>query len=130
MSAQPKDAFVDDVLDDDDVVQQALRREVNERTRAFVADGQGADGTVDVGCECARRSCTGRVAITVAEYEAIRRFPTRFLVKEGHEVNEGERVVGESVGYVVVEKSGRQGLYAVGVDPRRRGLRAVSTRPR
>ena len=61
--------------------------------------------------------------MTAAEYEAVRRFPTRFFVKEGHEVAGGERVVGESEGYVVVEKIGAEGLRAVAIDPRRRAGR-------
>jgi hypothetical protein len=63
--------------------------------------------------------------MTVAEYELVRRFSTRFFVKEGHEVAEEERVVAESDGYVVVETSGRSGLFAVGADPRRRSHRSA-----
>jgi hypothetical protein len=130
MSAQPKAAGLGDVPDDGEaVVQQALRREANERLAALDGTGRGADWPMDVCCECARSGCTGRVAMTVAEYEAIRRFPTRFLVKEGHGAGAGDRVVGGAAGYVVVEKSGRQGLYAVGADPRRRVRRRAATRP-
>jgi hypothetical protein len=110
------------------ITHQALRREVNERISSL-NDGSwiAEPGLVDVCCECVRRDCTGRVAMTVSEYEAVRRFPTRFLVKEGHEVSGEERVVAEAAGYVVVERSGREGLYAVGTDPRRRVLRKIET---
>lgn len=109
-----------------DVVHQALRREVNERISSVNHDFHlTAPESMDVMCECVHTSCTGRIQMTVAEYERVRRFPTRFFVKEGHEVSAGERVVAEAAGYVVVEKSGRDGLYAVGADPRRRTLRSV-----
>ena len=102
------------------VVQQTLRREVNERIRQLVAAGGPAEETLDAMCECVAYSCTAHVELTIGDYETVRRFPTRFLVKEGHVVSESERVVAEADGYVVVEKLGRGGLYAVRADPRRR----------
>ena len=125
MSAQPEDQVLVPV-DRAEIVHQVLRREVNERISALPrkrANPEAAE--VNVCCECVRGSCVGRVVLTVAEYEAIRRFPTRFVVKEGHEVAGGERIVGEGAGYVVVEKGGPEGLYAVGTDPRRRSLRRL-----
>jgi hypothetical protein len=67
--------------------------------------------------------CEARVELTGSAYELVRRFPNRFLVKEGHEAASDERVVTEAETYVVVEKSGRGGLYAVAADPRRRRQR-------
>lgn len=129
MSAQSKVADVGDVTlhDGADVVHQALRREVNERISSL-NDQQRIAGleTMDVCCECVQRNCTGRVVMTAAEYEAVRRFPNRFVIKEGHEVARGERVVADATGYVVVEKDGRDGLYAVGTDPRRRVSRETA----
>jgi hypothetical protein len=128
MSAQPKDAPVYEVRSETDaVVHQTLRREVNERMRKLEAraDG-GAPDALEVVCECAYGGCKGRITMSASEYEAVRRFPTRFLVKAGHEVSECERVVAESDSYVVVEKVGRGGLYAVRVDPRRRMARRAT----
>jgi hypothetical protein len=128
MSAQPKEAFIYEARTEvDGVVHQTLRREVNEQVRKL---GAGLDGSlhdaIDVVCECGYSGCTGRLTMTVADYEAVRRFPTRFLVKAGHEVSEFERVVAESDAYVVVEKVGRGGSYAVGIDPRRRASRRAN----
>jgi hypothetical protein len=128
MSALPKaDHPAETVLDDvESVAHQALRREVNEEISHVNHHFQVSEPEdMEVLCECVRTNCTGRIRMAVADYEAVRRFPTRFFVKEGHEVLEGERVVDEASGYVVVEKSGPAGLYAVGSDPRRRPLRSV-----
>ena len=73
--------------------------------------------------ECIWNDCTAKITMIVGDYEAVRRFPTRFFVKAGHEVAEEERVVAESDGYVVIEASGRGGLYAVSADPRGRWYR-------
>jgi hypothetical protein len=59
---------------------------------------------VEVRCECGRPSCTGEIAMTLGEYEAVRLHPTRFLIKEGHDVSDVVRVVDYGAGYVVVAK--------------------------
>jgi len=33
-------------------------------------------------CECVHTNCLARIVMTVAEYDAVRRFPTRFFVKD------------------------------------------------
>ena len=126
MAAQPQDAYFETSGDDGAaVVRQALRRDVNERVGIDRHSDRGKEETVDVLCECVDRSCAGRIAMSVNDYEAVRRFPTRFFIKEGHELSEGDRIVAALGGYVVIEKSGREGLYAVRSDPRRRRLHAV-----
>jgi hypothetical protein len=116
VSAQPRE---DETAGTNGVVHQALRREVNERISA-VNNTFGVSGpeTIDVMCECVRESCKAHIAMSVAEYEHVRRFPTRFFVKEGHEIAQEERVLSDANGYVVIEARGRGGVYAVSADPR------------
>jgi hypothetical protein len=59
---------------------------------------------VEVRCECGRPSCSGEIVMTLGEYEAVRLHPTRFLIKEGHDVSDVVRVVDYGTGYVVVAK--------------------------
>jgi hypothetical protein len=102
-----------------DIVNQALRREVNERIRSISDDFAVAEPeTIQVVCECARAGCAAQIVMSVADYELVRRFPTRFLATHGHDVAEEARVVSETADYIVVEVGGRGGLYAVGSDPR------------
>jgi hypothetical protein len=42
--------------------------------------------------------------MSLREYEAVRQHPTRFLIKEGHEVAHVVRVTDYGTGYVVVAK--------------------------
>jgi hypothetical protein len=122
VAAQTQDARLEE-LDPDDVsvVHQTLRREVNERVRTLAPgfDG-GRPETIDIVCECSYTECSGRVTMAVSDYESVRRFPTRFIVKAAHYVSELERVVADSDEYIVVEKIGGAGAYAVRADPRRR----------
>ena len=107
--------------DDISVVHQTLRREVNERIRELGRHGNREEPqTLEVVCECAYVACTGQLLMNASDYEAVRRFPTRFVVKAGHDVTEFERIVGETDTYVVVEKVGSGGSFAVARDPRRR----------
>lgn len=98
---------------------QSLFRAVNERIETlndafseFVPYG-------DWVCECDDASCTERMSLTLAEYEAIRQDGARFPVLPGHENLEIERVVEVHERYVVVEKVGVGRAISIEHDPRR-----------
>jgi len=93
---------------------QLLFRQLNEQIRSLAGPEP-----LDVVCECVNRSCFERLILPLEEYEAVRRFPTRFLVKEGHVAVEVEREVDAQDGFVVVEKSGVDAEQAILFDPRR-----------
>jgi hypothetical protein len=97
---------------------QALVREVNEQIHRL--RGIWADGERTIICECCNGECLQPLQIALADYEAVRRFPTRFVVKRGHQTSGSDRVVEERGGYVVVEKDGPGGVTAVQLDPRGR----------
>jgi predicted NBD/HSP70 family sugar kinase len=86
---------------------EALFRQVNERvvevaTHFIEVEAKGE--AVEFTCECGRRDCTERIAMTVAEYQAIRAESTRFAVLPGHELPEVESVAERHPTYLVVEK--------------------------
>lgn len=97
-------------------------RDVNDQ----IVLGTLRSGPIEVGhalellCECAARTCVEPLVLTLAEYEAVRRFPTRFAIGCGHAVGFDERVVCESPGHWVVEKHGPSAAAAIRLDPRRR----------
>lgn len=94
---------------------QSVFRLVNERIEEVLASDDG-----EILCECYREDCADVIPLTREEYEEVRRFSTRFLVKPGHVLSETERAVETNERYVVVEKSGEGGKNAVELDPRRR----------
>jgi SpoU rRNA methylase family enzyme len=99
---------------------QALWREVNERLRDLNEAFEHVARESEFLCECANRNCMEHIAMTLDEYERVRRVPTHFLVLPGEEhfFGEIERVVEEHDGYVVVEKFGDAGRMATKLDPR------------
>ena len=98
---------------------EALFRAVNERIEATTARfAVGSEGTGFV-CECADEACMERLTVSLEKYEEVRRFPTHFIVTEGHTYPTYERVVEQVDGYVVVDKFGEAGKEAVKLDERR-----------
>jgi hypothetical protein len=100
---------------------EVLFREVNERieeisTEFAVQDGQRL--RLGLVCECGIEQCTEKIEATVAEYEAVRANPRRFLVVPGHEQTDTARVVERNSGFLVVEKLEEAGEVAIEHDPR------------
>ena len=69
---------------------------------------------VEVRCECGQSNCTSNIVMTLREYESVRRHPTRFLIKEGHEVADAVRVVGYGAQYVVVSRFDGDAFSVIG----------------
>jgi hypothetical protein len=96
---------------------QSFFREVNER----VATCLGDPGTeIEIVCECRRETCVALLSLTRAEYDAVRRIPTHFIVARGHGDPELELVVSGGRAHDVVEKRDAGAPTAVRLDPRRR----------
>jgi hypothetical protein len=93
---------------------EAAFREINEGVR-----GERSDGLLSFRCECGRLGCNQLIALSRAEYEAVRRNARRFFVVPGHEIPEYERVVERHDGYWVVEKHDDAANIAERTDPRR-----------
>ena len=83
---------------------ELLFRQVNERI--FQIASSETDG-LEVLCECGDESCISTLTIAVRDYERIRAEPSRFVVCNGHELADIERIVERTPAYLVVEKTGR-----------------------
>jgi hypothetical protein len=100
---------------------QVLFRELNEEIRR-IADSFDAEEALELCCECEVGDCFVRFSVSHQQYEAVRRFPTRFLVLADH-VTPQERIVEvlSGSGAVVVEKVGAGARTAILGDSRRHG---------
>jgi hypothetical protein len=99
---------------------EAALRAVNEAVEAG-RGLRGADDLLAFVCECARLGCNQLLSLTVAEYEAVRRDPRRFVIVDGHELPETEDVVERHERYSVVEKRAAGAEVAEERDPRAGG---------
>jgi hypothetical protein len=85
-----------------------MMRSVNDRIAALdksATEWAAPDHQFEFQCECGKTSgCEGRVLMTLAEYERVRRQRDRFAVVPGHETNEVEYVVERDERYVIVDK--------------------------
>jgi hypothetical protein len=96
---------------------QALFRSVNEKMRQLNEDVASVTGSFTIACECADTGCLEMIEIAPAEYLAVRGQPRRFVVLEDHVYADVETIVGESDGYVVVEKTETAGEVAEQLTP-------------
>lgn len=83
---------------------ELLFREVNER---IYDTGASDTEALEVLCECGDESCISTLVISVRDYRRVRGANSRFVVCEGHELADIERVVERTPQYLVVEKVGR-----------------------
>lgn len=93
-----------------------LLRDVNERI-ADVATSWQADPPEFL-CECSDPDCAETLSLSLREYDIIRSTPNLFIVQNGHEHPDVDRVVRASDGFTLVEKTKHADLV------RSRGRRA------
>jgi hypothetical protein len=103
---------------------QSFFRALNQR---ILVRSTTPAGSIRFICECTDPHCFEVVKVTREEYEELRGFPTRFLVRSGH-WHEDDRVVDSADEVAIVEKIGPGAHTAIRLDPRRT-IRRV-TRPR
>jgi len=97
---------------------QSLFREVNERIEGL-RQGTYPQTELDFICECFNDTCFEAIPnVAIADYEAVRAHPDRFLVRPEHVAPEAENVVDRHDGYWIVEKFGVARQLAVATDTR------------
>ena len=83
---------------------QALFRQVNDKIRELNEDFGAVGARMSLVCECGDRSCGDQIELTPDEYLELRRDPTIFGVRPGHQIPEGEDVVDRRESYWLVRK--------------------------
>lgn len=96
---------------------ESASREINERLEE-AHEGE-PDRYVRMVCECGRETCDRVIAITVAEYERVRRDSRQFVVMREHVMPDIEAVVMKTDRFAVVAKlEGTPAEVAIEEDPR------------
>jgi hypothetical protein len=111
----------------DAVDARLLFRAVNERISDLNASFTSLLALGEWVCECPDRGCFERIALTPAEFEAVRTRQGHFAVKRGHEPAVGGRIVESCDRYAVVatesEAASEEPRNAPAQSPHRRGRR-------
>lgn len=93
---------------------ESVHRTMNERR----VDATQAEAThMRCECECFRAECGATFEIAIVDYEAVRDHGRRFIVAPGH-ASESALVISGTECYLVIEKTGDQGVVADELDPR------------
>ena len=88
---------------------QAHSREDNESTARARASAP-TDGRLSTfRCECGDEGCTCAIRLTLAEYESVRAYATRFVIARDHENPEIEQLIEEGERFAVVETVSGEG---------------------
>jgi hypothetical protein len=88
---------------------ETTARQINEGVEGSNAPAAASD-TIRIMCECGQLECLQVLAITIAEYEGVRRDPRTFAVSKDHVMPEIEDIVEKTDRFVVVRK--REGFPA------------------
>jgi len=99
---------------------EALLREINERSRASAADVWAHQQAYLFVCECADPDCDVRLPLSEGDYERVRSHARWFLVAPGHASPEIEQVVESGHDFEIVEMNGDAGRLAEKWDSRTR----------
>jgi hypothetical protein len=82
---------------------QSIARDENEAVeRINIARTPGVARTA-LRCECGDPGCDMRLTVTHAEYEAVRDYGSRFLIKVNHENPENTAVLSENSRFAVID---------------------------
>jgi hypothetical protein len=96
---------------------EAIFRDANEEIAQVREQLTVIEGRTPFLCECDDPNCREVVRLTIEEYEAIREYPSHFLLANGHSWAQG-RVVDKHQDHFVVEKTGEAARVAHETDPR------------
>ena len=97
---------------------ETTTRQINEQIEQAHQQAP-TQGHVRVLCECGQQDCDRLIAMTLAEYEAVRADPRQFAVAHDHVLAEVEQVVAKTDRYsVVAKREGTPAAVAVEEDPR------------
>ena len=85
---------------------EAIARQVNEQVEKLGQRWNEPGEPLEILCECSLAECTQRLHVSLTDYASVREHDTRFLIVDGHMIEEIERRVGEVGDAIVVEKLG------------------------
>ena len=95
-------------------------REINERVEHDLEPiVERQDELIPFVCECGRPTCSQALELSLGEYEAVRSDATRFVVVDGHQIDDVEDVVERHDRYLVIQKHPETWAIVEQTDPRR-----------
>jgi len=83
--------------------QQCLIRDANEAIERLNLRLATGAARLELRCECGDPSCLERTLPTHAEYEAVRAYGSRFIVRANHENPETASVVSENARFTIID---------------------------
>jgi hypothetical protein len=84
---------------------RGVRREVNERIAELIKGfrTKAEEPVMTVFCECGSDECMARIETTLAEYQAVRAGPMRWVVSSAHIDTTADSIIARRNGYALIE---------------------------
>ena len=84
---------------------RSLRREVNERVAELIEGfhAEGEESVMTVFCECGSDECMAPIEMTLAEYQAVRAGPVRWVISSSHIDTTADSILARRNGYALIE---------------------------
>lgn len=83
---------------------EVIFREVNSNISEFIKENGNDNQPTPYYCECSKPNCVERIDLTPREYSETHKNNKQFVILNGHEFPEVEKVVKKTDKYQVVEK--------------------------
>jgi len=99
---------------------EALFRDLNERTKEITESLTHGEPPriLEIFCECGQADCVMKLVVGTNVYETVRAHAVQFLVADGHDAPDVERVVARTDEYLIVAKFDEAAQIARETDPR------------
>ena len=82
---------------------QCIARDENEAVERSNGALEAGAARAPLRCECGDPACNARLALTHAEYEAVRDYGSRFVINVNHENPENTAVLSENARFAVID---------------------------
>jgi cytochrome P450 len=84
---------------------RSLRREVNERIAQLIEGFhvKAEEPVMTVFCECGSEECMAPIELNLAEYQAVRAGPTRWVISSAHIDTTADSIIARRNGYALIE---------------------------
>jgi hypothetical protein len=92
---------------------EVIFRGANQDAAEFIAEGEGIKTatTVPFYCECSNTECRQRIRLTPQVYATSHKNKRQFIIKEGHDIPEVEKIIEQNKDYHIIEKYGDPPKY-------------------
>lgn len=86
------------------IANEVIFRDVNKNIKEFIEENDPKAKLILFYCECSSPDCVERIELTAKDYDELHKNKKRFVILNGHEFPEVEKIIFKDSQYQIVEK--------------------------